>query len=78
MSFDVSFSLLLDNLDMYYELLQEEDFDFRTKDIEIEIQKDTKNSKLNIKIKADSLIDMKIANSAIIKSLEIIKKTLEI
>jgi len=77
MTFNSKFSLELGSeVDLYFNLLSDEDFDFKTKNILINISKN--NTSINIDITCNSLLDLKIANSAIIKSLEIITKTLKI
>ncbi len=60
----------------YYKLLKEEDFDFKTKNININLN--FSSDKLNVKITAPSIIELKIGTNAFIKSLEIIQKTLTI
>lgn len=60
----------------YFNLLSNEDFDFKTKKILINITK-SKNT-IEVDISCNSILDLKIANSAIIRSLEIIEKTLKI
>lgn len=71
----VNFSLNFgkDN-NFFYKLLKEEDFDFKTKDILIKIEKE-KN--LKVDIECNSVLDLKIATNALIKSLETIEKTLK-
>lgn len=59
----------------YYKLLSEEDFDFKTKDINFEV---LYNSEVKVNLKCSSVLDLKIATSALIKSLEVIDKTLNI
>ncbi len=61
---------------LYYELLSEEDFEFKTKDILLDVKR--KKDKVEIQIEADSVLDFKIGTSALIKSLEVITKTLEV
>ena len=61
----------------YFQLLSEEDFDFKTKNIGIDILKNDKNT-VKVELSCDSLIELKIATTAVIKSLEIIEKTLNI
>ncbi|MCA9496757.1 MAG: hypothetical protein KC589_07445 [Nanoarchaeota archaeon] len=63
--------------DNYFDLLSEEDFDFRTKDINIELEKFNSDS-LKIEVLANSILDLKIGMNAIIKSLEVIDKSLKI
>jgi hypothetical protein len=58
----------------YYSLLLEEDFEFKTKNIKVDVEK-TNEETLVIQIKTSSLIDSKIGISAVLKSLEIIEKT---
>ncbi len=65
------------NTQIYYDLLIEEDYDFKTKNITFEIIK-LDEKQLKVSIFANSIIDLKIANSAFIKSLEIITKSLNV
>lgn len=60
----------------YAELLREEDFDFKTKKIEVEILEE--EFCVVVKVKANSLLELKVGTSAVMKSLEIISKTLEV
>lgn len=72
------FFLNFDKLcDLYYKLLLEEDFDFKTKDISIDIEK-VGVHEIKVSIFAKSFIDLKIAVTAFMKSVEIIEKTLNI
>jgi hypothetical protein len=72
-----SFSLHLgDKIDLYFSLLSDENFDFKTKNILVNLEK--QNNSIIIDITCENLLDIKIANSAIIRSLEIIEKTLKI
>ena len=64
-----------DKTKTYYELLKEEDFDFKTKDIKVNIEL---KDHLELELETSSILDMKIGMTAIIKSLEVIDKTLEI
>lgn len=57
--------------DFYYNLLIEEDFDFKSKSIDIDIQK---NSMLEIRVLCNSILDLKIGVTALIKSLEVIER----
>lgn len=59
----------------YYKLLKEEDFNFKNKNIKIEIKLE---DELIFNIECDTILDLKIASSALIKSLETINKTLTI
>lgn len=59
--------------DLFYALLCEEDFDFKTKHISLEIVKNA--NIVHLTIVAQSFIDCKIAVSAVLKSVEIIEKT---
>jgi len=59
----------------YYKLLIEEDFDFKTKKINLNINL---TDSLEIELNVGSILDMKIATNALIKSLEIIDKTLNV
>jgi hypothetical protein len=78
MKYHSSFSLeLLDKLSLYKSLLEEEDFDFKTKDIEVSIEEHSKEI-LGIEISCNSFIELKIGTNAVLKSLEVIEKTLEI
>ena len=61
--------------DFYFDLLSEEDFDFKTKDISFEI---LNKDKLEVNISCESVLELKIATTALIKSLEVIGKTLEL
>lgn len=72
-SFSLDFG---DKVDLYFSLLSDENFDFKTKNILVELEK--QNNSILINITCESLLDIKIANSAIIRSLEIIEKTLKI
>ena len=58
----------------YLDILLEEDFSFKTKDIKLKIS-ENKNSKIEVNILAKSFIDLKIANSAFMNTIEIITKT---
>jgi len=61
---------------LFFKLLQEEDYDFRNKDIKISLENNT--NQINATIHASSILELKIGVSAFIKSLEIIDKTLNI
>lgn len=61
---------------LYFDLLKEEDFNFSPKNIKINIEQ--KNSKIEINFQGDSILNLKIASNAILKTLEIITKTLNI
>ncbi len=72
-----SFSLDLgDKVDLYFSLLCDENFEFKTKNILVKLEK--QNNSILINMTCETLLDIKIANSAIIRSLEIIEKTLKI
>lgn len=60
--------------DLYYSLLKEEDYDFKTKDISIDVEKE--NDHILVSLVCNSILDLKIATNALIKSLEVIEKTL--
>ena len=60
----------------YFKLLSEEDYDFKTKEILVEIEKEDDSIIANIF--TNSIVDLKIADSAFIKSLEVIEKTLNV
>jgi len=62
---------------LYFDLLNNEDFDFKTKNININIIR-TNSGSIHIFFESSSIIDLKIAVNAVIKSLEIITKTLNI
>lgn len=62
--------------EIYFKLLSDEDYDFKTKKIKVDIEKE-KNLVI-IDITASSILDLKIANSAFIRSLEVIDKTLNV
>jgi hypothetical protein len=70
-SFDVG-----KDVDVYYALLNEEDFEFKTKQISLTLEK--QGSVILVTISAQSFIDCKIAVSAVLKSVEIIEKTKEV
>lgn len=77
MKYSIHYSLSLgENLQTFYSLLKEEDFDFKTKNIVVSISKDDKS--LCIKVSCDSLIELKIGTTAVQKSLDIIEKTLNL
>lgn len=71
-----SFDLDLNHVDLFYNLLKEEDFDFKNKNIKFIITKS--DNKVIVDINCSNILELKIASSALIKSLEIINKTLEI
>lgn len=76
MKFQSSFQLDVGGLsEIYFTLLKEEDFNFKTKDISILVEKN--NSLVEIIIKANSILDIKIGSTAVIKSLEIIDKVIK-
>lgn len=76
MNFQSSFQLDIGDLcETYFTLLKEEDFNFKTKDILVIVEK--KNSIVEILIKANSVLDLKIGTTAVIKSLEIIEKVIK-
>ena len=78
MNITSNFSLETKDLtEKYYSLLSEEDFDFKTKNISIDVKKASAAS-LKININCDSVMDLKIGSNALIKSLEIIDKTLKV
>lgn len=60
----------------YASLLREEDFDFRNKKIEIEVKQF--DSKVEIALSTNSILEFKIGVSALTKSLEVISKTLAV
>lgn len=77
MKLESKFSLdFKEKSDIYYRLLLEEDFDFKTKNINIKIE--LKENLVLVFIYTSSILDLKIGTSALIKSLEIIEKTLNI
>ena len=77
MKFETDFKLDFDNqTNLYFDLLKEEDYEFKTKDILIDIKKNLNT--LDVNIKCNSVLDMKIGLNAFIKSLEIIEKTLKV
>ena len=61
---------------LFFDLLKEENFDFSPKNIGVEIK--FINSKIKIDFHGSSILDLKIASNAVIKSLEIINKTLNV
>ena len=77
MNCNVNFSLDAGKLNIiYFKLLSEEDFDFKTKDINFKIS--NSSSGVGVSIIANSVLDLKIGTTALIKSLEVIEKTLKI
>lgn len=77
MNLKTNFSLdLEDKCELFYRLLTEEDYDFKTKNIKVEILKE--DNKVLINLESMSILDLKIATSAVIKSLEIIDKTINV
>ena len=72
-SFDLDFKK---ETKFYYKLLKEEDFDFKTKDIKVDMK--LLKSKINLDIICKNIIDLKIATNSIINSLNIIDKTKKI
>ncbi len=70
-------NIIVKNVDLglYYNLLKEEDYDFKNKNISIDIKK---NKYLEVNLKASSLLEYKIGTYALINSLTIIEKTLYI
>ena len=60
----------------YFKLLLEEDFDFKTKKINFEILNNSNS--IDVNVIASSVLDLKIGTTALIKSLEIIEKTLNV
>ncbi len=61
---------------IYFDLLREEDFDFSSRNIEVKIE--LINSQIRIILIGESILNLKIASNAVLKSLEIITKTLNI
>lgn len=76
MKINTSFELDLDKIDLFYNLLKEEDYDFKTKDIQMKINKN--NCVVEVDLTCNNVLELKIASSALIKSLEVISKTLQI
>lgn len=65
------------NNDIILSLLSCENLNFKNKNIKVDI-KENKNKKITISIFASTFIDIKIAITSIMNSLEIINKTLKI
>lgn len=65
-----------ENSPLYAKLLEEEDFDFKTKNIIVTPL--LRNSMVEIVVEADSIHDLKIGTTAVMKSLEVISKTLAV
>ena len=61
--------------DLYYSLLKEEDFDFKTKDITIDV---IRTEGIDVNVVCGSVLELKIATNALIKSLEVIEKSLNV
>ena len=77
MKFSSKFLLdVKENNDIYFSLLSKEDFDFKTKKITIDVSKE--NDAVAVRIDTNSVLDLKIATNALVKSLEVIDKTLRI
>jgi len=72
---DISLDMVQLN-DFYLSLLKEEDYDFKTKDIRVDINKCEKGVKVTLG--CDNILDLKIGMNALIKSLETIDKTLKV
>ena len=62
--------------DLYYKLLKEEDFDFKTKDISLNVLKE--GNQVKVVLSSNSVLELKIGTNALIKSLEVIDKTLKV
>ena len=60
----------------YAALLKEEDFEFKTKSISLDI--DQTEEGVRADISCNSVVELKIATTALIKSLETIQQTLEV
>ena len=60
----------------YASLLKEEDFDFKNKQISIDVNQN--GSKIEVTLESDSILEFKIGVTALTKSLEVINKTLTI
>ncbi|MFT4243861.1 MAG: hypothetical protein ACMXYB_00200 [Candidatus Woesearchaeota archaeon] len=61
-----------------YELLKSEDYDFKNKQISIEISVDNVNSQVLVEIEAQTPQLLKIVTTAINDSCEVIRKTQEV
>jgi len=64
-----------DDNELFFKLISEEDFDFKNKDISIDIE--FSGDFLKVIIFTNSLLDFKIAISSLIKSFEVIEKSLK-
>jgi len=64
-----------DNNELFFRLLCEEDFDFKNKNILIEI--DLIDKGVFVKVSGSGVLDFKIANSSLVKSLEVVEKTIK-
>jgi len=60
----------------YFSLLSNEDFDFKTKNILVKVTKE--GPVVSVRLECDCVLDLKIASSSIIRSLEVIKKTISV
>lgn len=67
---------LKEHSDLYYSLLQEEDFDFRNKQVFVKVDKEDSN--VLVTLETGSILEFKIGMTAIMKSLEVIDKTLQV
>ncbi|MCA9486269.1 MAG: hypothetical protein H6500_01120 [Candidatus Woesearchaeota archaeon] len=63
------------NSDLFYKVLSSEDFDFRTKNISLNLNKAPEG--FEIALGAPSILDFKIGINALVRSLEVAEKTLE-
>lgn len=67
---------LKEHSDLYYSLLQEEDFDFRNKEVFVKVDKEDSN--VLVTLETGSILELKIGMTAVMKSLEVIDKTLQV
>ena len=68
----------VENTKELYELLSSEDYDFKNKEISIEISIDDSNSQVLVQIEAQTPQLLKIATTAVNDSCEVIRKTHEV
>jgi len=79
MKFSSTFNLEFDSnevQEIYFKLLIEENFDLKSKNIGINFNNN--NSFIEVLMSGNSVLDLKIATNALIKTLEVIEKTLNI
>ena len=74
---EVRFNLIVKDSSLYYDVLKEEDFNFNNKSISVEVMKGEKGL-LSIKVLAGNLLDIKIGINAVLNSLIVMDKSLNV